>query len=191
MVRIPTEAGRITYKKKGGSRYVQFETGRRYDKERQFNLIDRKIIGIQIPAWPEYMMPNENYPLLFPAGSREPDGEEEERITGIERERAEGFMVRDFFEHIFYEIQRLGRKTPDMVVNEFKVRKLNEILGKLREIMKDETCAGYMELIPMPREVKTEDGGTRVIGMTYSDVMMILTTYRVLEGEYFQKLWLG
>ena len=51
----------ITYKKKGESTYVVYETGRKYDPENQYNIPERIQIGIQIPAEPDMMLPNENY----------------------------------------------------------------------------------------------------------------------------------
>ena len=40
-------------------------------------------------------------------------------------------------------------------------------------------------------EEEVEGGGTVIRGMTYSDVMMVLTQFRCLEGAYFQKLLIG
>jgi len=56
--------------------------------------------------------------------------------------------------------------------------------------MKDEPAAAWLELIPLPTEETLDSGGTILRGMTYSDVMMILTQFRCLEGEYFQKMLL-
>ena len=74
------------------------------------------------------------------------------------------------------------------MLNAYKVRKMNRILEPLKEMMKEEPAAEWLELIPMPVEEETEDGGTVMKGMTYSDVMMVLTQYRCSEGEYFQKM---
>ena len=78
-----------------------------------------------------------------------------------------------------------------MVLNEYKVRKLNRILEPLKEMMKEEPGAEWLEVIPEPVEETVEGGGTVIRGMTYSDVMMVLTQFRCLEGEYFQKLLIG
>ena len=64
-VRIPERPGKITYKKHGETRYVQYETGRRYDKDLHYSHVDRVVIGVQIPGRPELMLPNENYGLYF------------------------------------------------------------------------------------------------------------------------------
>jgi hypothetical protein len=50
------------------SNYVLYETGRRYDPNRQYTLVDRKNIGVQIPGRPEMMLPNESYLTYFPKG---------------------------------------------------------------------------------------------------------------------------
>ena len=63
-VLIPKVKG-ITYKKKGGGTYVVYETGRKYDPENQYNIPERIQIGIQIPAEPDMMLPNENYLKYF------------------------------------------------------------------------------------------------------------------------------
>ena len=63
-VLIPKVKG-ITYKKKGESTYVVYETGRKYDPVNQYNVPERIQIGIQIPAEPDMMLPNENYLKYF------------------------------------------------------------------------------------------------------------------------------
>ena len=73
---IPEVPGKIVIKKKGENSYVLFETGRRYDPERQYNIVERKMIGIQIPDRPELMMANENYLEYFGEGAEENRTEE-------------------------------------------------------------------------------------------------------------------
>ena len=60
-VLIPDVPGKICFKNKKGSEYVQYETGRKYDPVRKYNVPERKVIGIRIPSLPEMMLPNENY----------------------------------------------------------------------------------------------------------------------------------
>ena len=165
--------------------------GRRYDKFRKITLAERVNIGIQIPARPEYMIPNENYFKYFMKGDREMSEQEREACREFEFEREQAFMMRDFFEQIYYEFQFQSRRQPNTVLNAYKVRKMNRILEPLKEMMKEEPAAEWLELIPMPVEEETEDGGTVMKGMTYSDVMMVLTQYRCIEGEYFQKMLLA
>ena len=52
-VLIPDAKGKISFKKKKGSEYVQYVTGRTYDPVRKYMLPKRKIIGIRIPSMPD------------------------------------------------------------------------------------------------------------------------------------------
>ena len=66
MVKIPDIPGKITYRTKGNTTYVEYEYGRVYDKERQFTIANRKTIGKRSEADPSVMQPNENYMKFFP-----------------------------------------------------------------------------------------------------------------------------
>ena len=66
MVKIPEVPGKITYRTKGDTTYVEYEYGRVYDKERQFTIANRKTIGKRSEADPSVMQPNENYMKFFP-----------------------------------------------------------------------------------------------------------------------------
>ena len=191
-VRIPKVKGKIFFRKYKGYKYVQYVNGRRYDKRRKLAQTERINIGIQIPAWPEYMVPNENYWRFFPGGGQEDmDEKEKQELSQVEYERDQVYMIRDFFEQLYYEFQFQSRRQPNTMLNSYKVRKMNEILAPLKEMMKDEPAAAWLELIPEPVEEEVEGGGTVMRGMTYSDVMMVLTQYRCLEGEFFQKMLLA
>ena len=190
-VKIPDIKGKIVIRKKKDSKYVMYETWRRYDKFKKYNVVSRICIGIQIPARPEYMLPNENYFRMITEGDRVMNENEQEALDELEFERAQAFMMRDFFEQMYYEFQYQSRRQPNMVLNEYKVRKLNKILEPLKEMMKEEPGAEWLEVIPEPVEEEVEGGGTVIRGMTYSDVMMVLTQFRCLEGAYFQKLLIG
>lgn len=189
-VRIPKVKGKIFFRKYKGYKYVQYVNGRRYDKRRKLAQTERINIGIQIPAWPEYMVPNENYFRLFPKGDQNMSEYEQNKMDEYKKERDEAFMIRDFFEQMFYELQFHSRKQPNTVLNEFKVRELNAILEPMKDMMQDEPGARFLQLIPIPTEEESEGGGTVLCGMTYSDVMMVLTKYRCTEGEFFQKMLL-
>ena len=69
-VQIPDLPGKISFKKKKDSEYVQYLTDRTYDPIRKYNLPERKIIGIRIPSIPEMMLPNENYYEYFSGDRR-------------------------------------------------------------------------------------------------------------------------
>ncbi len=66
IVKIPLAPGKITYRTKGKSTYVEYEVSRVYDKERQFTLVSRKTIGKQSDSDKTMMQPNENYLKYFP-----------------------------------------------------------------------------------------------------------------------------
>ena len=189
-VKIPEVPGKISFFRQGRNCYVRLETERRYDSIKKYTLVNRKTIGVQIPARPEYMLPNENYIKLFPK-EENMDENEKEMLAEFQEEREKGLMIRDFFEQIYYEFQFQSRRQPNTVLNGFKVAKLNRILEPLKEMMQAEPAGEYLELIPEPVVEETEDGKTVMIGMTYSDVMMILTQYRCAEGEYFIKMMRG
>ena len=186
-VKVPDVPGKITFKKRNGDSYVQYETGRKYYPDRKYTLVDRSVIGVQIPARPEYMLPNENYIRLFPKEEENMTENEKEMLEAFQEQREEGLMIRDYFEQMYYELQYQSRRHPNTVLNGFKVRKLNQMLEPLKEMMKNELGGEFLELIPEPYDEKNEDGETVTIGMTYSDVMMILTQYRCAESEFFLK----
>ena len=192
IVKVPDVPGKIVINKRATGNYVLYENGRRYDKQKKYNVPDRTMIGIQIPSRPEYMVPNENYWRFFPGGGQEDmDEKEKQELSQVEYERDQAYMIRDFFEQLYYEFQFQSRRQPNTMLNGYKVRKMNEILAPLKEMMKDEPAAAWLELIPEPVEETVEGGGTVIRGMTYSDVMMVLTQFRCLEGGYFQKLLIG
>ena len=66
MVKVPNAPGKITYRTKGKTTYVEYEYERVYDRERQFTIVNRKTIGKQSEADPTVMQPNENYMKFFP-----------------------------------------------------------------------------------------------------------------------------
>ena len=41
LVKIPEVKGKITYRKKGKTTYVEYEYGREYDRVRRFTLVNR------------------------------------------------------------------------------------------------------------------------------------------------------
>ena len=79
-VMIPKRKG-ISFKSKGDTNYVIYEIGRKYDPEKQYTVPERVQIGIQIPAEPEMMLPNENYLKHFYNEMGNPY-EEETGLTG-------------------------------------------------------------------------------------------------------------
>ena len=158
-VPIPDIPGKICFKNKKGSEYVQYETGRKYDPVRKYNVPERKVIGIRIPSLPEMMLPNENYHQYF------------------KDDRKRFIMLRELFDQMYYEFQLQSRRKPDDPVNGYKAMKINSILEPLREIMGEEEYAVYLDLVDVSTETGQE-GADRLSGKSYSDVALLLTQYK-------------
>ncbi len=185
-VMIPKVKGKITYKKQGDNCYIQFETSRTYDPNRRYTLVDRKIIGIRIPGQTELMLPNENYVTYFPKGDEKMTEQEKEAVENYTQEREYGLMLRDFFDQLFFEFQMQSRRTPNDIVNEYKAERLNKVLKPLKELMKEETYASFLEEIPKPETIGTGEGKI-VTGLTYSDAALMMTQFKGAVNRFFQR----
>lgn len=186
-VPIPEAPGKITFRKKGESTYVQYQLNRVYNPNTKQSRVDRCEIGVQIPGRPELMLPNENYMTCVPKGETEMENEQKETISNYQAEREHCFMLRDFFDQLFFEFQIMSRKKGNSIVNENKVTRLNKVLKPLMDMMAGEEYARFLEIIPEPQEEKTEDGGTVMTGMSYSDVALLMTQYKGALNRFFQK----
>ncbi len=164
-VLIPDVPGKISFKKKKGSEYVQYVIKREYDPVRQHTLPERKIIGIRIPSIPEMMLPNENYHLYF-TGDGKMNEEQKDTAKNYAGDRKRFIMLRELFDQMYYEFQLQSRRKPDDPVNEYKTQKINSILEPLRDMMSGEAYAEYLDLV---EEEKAK---------TYSDVALLLTQYK-------------
>ena len=147
-VLIPKVKG-ITYKKKGESTYVVYETGRKYDPVNQYNVPERIQIGIQIPAEPDMMLPNENYLKYFFEEMEKTGGKGKDLTGNYEDERQRQYILRELFLSTYHEFQTLSRRDPKEVVNPTKVEWLNQVLEPLMEMLKEEEYAEFLKMIPM------------------------------------------
>ncbi len=177
-VYIPEVPGKIVIKKKGENSYVLFETGRQYDPERQYNIVERKMIGIQIPEHPELMMPNDNYLEYFGENAENRTEEQEEMILNYAEELERGKILRNFFDKTYFEFLHMSRRTPEYPVSQEKVKRINRILKPLMEMMEGEPYGGFLELIP-------EAGEGEESKMTCSDVAIMLTIFKTAVDRYF------
>lgn len=175
-VLIPDVPGKICFKNKKGSEYVQYETGRKYDPVRKYNVPERKIIGIRIPSLPEMMLPNENYNQYF-KGDEHMNEEQKTAAKSYSGDRKRFIMLRELFDQMYYEFQIQSRRKPDDPVNGYKAMKINSILAPLRGIMGDEEYAAYLDLVDVSTETEQE-GADTLSGKTYSDVALLLTQYK-------------
>ncbi len=103
-----------------------------------------------------------------------------------EPDREQFDMLRDLFNEMYVAINEMKKKKPDGVVNAFKVERINRVLRPLYDLMKDEPYFSYLELIPKPTEERS-GRSTVESGLTYSDVMLILSQYKGGLGQFFQK----
>lgn len=89
-------------------------------------------------------------------------------------------MIMEMFNDIYNYIDFLAEKTPNEVVNAYKVSFINELLNIIRTCTKDESTGKFLRLIDPPTEEEDERGKKQEKGMTYSDVFMILKWYKCL-----------
>ena len=199
-VKIPDVKGKITLRKYNDRTYVRYEIGRTYDTGRQSTNPQRVNIGLQIRNAPTLMLPNENYEKYFGK-----DGEE--KMTAKERTAAENYEAtsNDFwllscmFDQLYFEFQIQAHRNPHFVVNAFKIQRINKVLVPLKRMMEDKPYGAFLEIPEEPREVveeemlettmlNPEDGSpeelpvrsrkTKMIGLDYSDVALLMTQYK-------------
>ena len=173
-VKIPAVRGKISFLQKDGKEYVRYLTGRQYNAEKGYTESYWVEIGRKIEEMPGLMFPNDNYEKIF-----------EEEGEGMDKTMTpqEQLFVRNhstyelcfmFFDGIYHEFKQQTRKRADEPVNPYKAESINKVLRPLQEMMKDEEYAGFLGLI--------ETGGEE--GMSYSDVMLLLTQYKSALGKY-------
>ena len=185
-VKIPDVKGKITLRKYNDRTYVRYETGRAYDANRKTTNPKRINIGLQIRNAPTLMLPNENYEKYFSK-----DGEE--KMTAKERTAAENYetirndfwMLNCMFEQLYFEFQIQAHRDPHLVVNAFKIQRINKVLMPLKQMLEGKAYGTFLEIPPEPREIAEEDsdgndetGVKRLVGLDYSDVALLLTQYK-------------
>ena len=177
-VKIPDVPGKITLRERGDRVYVLYEIGRTYNPALQINTPQRKMIGQQIRNAPDMMLPNENYEQFFANGEEIMSNEELVKVRDYEKIRGEYRMLNSLFEQLYYEFQIMAHRSPHYVVNAYKMRQINKVLEPLREIMKEEVYARFLEKLEEPEMVTDPDGNEKLTGLDYSDVALALTQYR-------------
>ena len=169
-VKIPDVGGKIRIANQDGIDYVRYLVDRKYDADKKRCMPDWVNIGKRIPEMPGMMYPNRNYYQYF--------GEEREEMDATMTEEEKEFVRKDdlyqtykpFFDGIFNELLQQSRRNPEGVVNAFKTGNINRILEPLKEMMKGEEYAGFL--------------GTVEEGMSYGDVMILITQYRSALMKY-------
>lgn len=66
LVRVPQVKGKITFRTKGNTTYVEFEKERVYLPEKKYTVVNRKTIGKLTGTDNRFMQPNENFMRFFP-----------------------------------------------------------------------------------------------------------------------------
>ena len=60
-VKVPEIRGKITYRTKGDTTYVEYESDRVYIPEKRYTTVTRKTIGKMTDQEKQIMQPNENF----------------------------------------------------------------------------------------------------------------------------------
>lgn len=66
LVKVPEAPGKITYRTKGQTTYIEFESRRIYIPEKKYTTVNRKTIGKLVDSEGQMMQPNENFMKFFP-----------------------------------------------------------------------------------------------------------------------------
>lgn len=83
VVRVPNRKGKITFRTKGETTYVEYESDRVYIKERKYTTVTRKTIGKVIDSDSSLMQPNENFLKFFPDTELPEERDRSSRSCGL------------------------------------------------------------------------------------------------------------
>jgi len=177
-VKIPDIPGRISFSKIEGKEYVRYQTDRKYNADKKYNEPERVMIGRRCESMPGLMYPNENYERLFVTNESEENVNEtmtpeEEKFA---RDNKTYGMYAPFFDALYHEFRQQTRKRPDELLNTYKAETLNKVLRPLREMMQGEEYAGLLGFA-----IAGDEEGN---GMTFGDVMILLTQYKSALTKY-------
>ena len=120
-----------------------------------------------------------------------------EDLSELEREIERTKWLKERFQilsQIVREIQTSirtqAKKYPDVMISTYKAQKINKLLAEVQEREKRMGMADLLELIPEPQEVE-KNGKTIMVGMTYSDVEILLDHYTEVMSytSFDQKLY--
>jgi len=56
-------------------------------------------------------------------------------------------MLNELADSIYLEMKEFSKKKPDDTLNAFKVKNINRILTQLKDFLKDEPTAGFLEVL--------------------------------------------
>ena len=88
-------------------------------------------------------------------------------------------MLKELVTGLYEEMKDLTKKSSKETLNEFKIRSLNRVLKPLKELLKDQPTAMFLDLL--------EDDSLP----TNSDVVIVLSQYLSAMKKYEESLILG
>jgi len=176
-VKIPDIPGKISFVTIEEKEYVRYLVDRKYNPEKKYTESDRVVIGRRSESMPGIMYPNDNYERIF---LQKGEGNMDETMTPEEekfaRDNRTYGMYAPFFDALYHEFRQQTRKRPDELLNNYKAETLNKVLRPLREMMQGEEYAGLLGLA-----IAGDEEGN---GMTFGDVMILLTQYKSALTKY-------
>ena len=98
LVRVPQVKGKITFRTKGNTTYVEFENERVYLPEKKYTVVNRKTIGKLSGTDNRFMQPNENFLRFFPEVELPEERDRTSRSCGL---RIGKMCIRDRY-HTFH-----------------------------------------------------------------------------------------
>jgi hypothetical protein len=103
--------------------------------------------------------------------------------TTTSREKVDLYIsVIDVFRELFKELKDLGKKKPESILSETKVRMLNRVLEDVKICLKDETFAKYLDLLDSDALPQ------------YGDAILVLSQYegslQTFKDKYY-RYWQG
>ena len=83
MVKVPDVKGKITYRTKGITTYVEYEYKRTYIPEKKYTTVNRKTIGKLTDTEKKIMQPNENFLKFFPETALQKEKDRTSRSSAL------------------------------------------------------------------------------------------------------------
>ncbi len=95
-------------------------------------------------------------------------------------------MLYDFLESAYVEMKDFSKKNPDAALNERKVKSLNRILKDIKDILKKEPTASYMDILDEEMLPSNSD-----VVLTMSQYRSALENYRKKYRRYhnYENVW--
>jgi len=98
------------------------------------------------------------------------------QVDKLKHEDIEKFkMLNEILLSVFNEMKDFSKKKQDEVLNELKVKKINQLLKDIKDFLSKESSSDYLDLL---------DGETLP---TNSDAVLILSQYRALMHNFHMK----